>query len=166
MSIGSGPAFRKRRRIGLLALSSMALALLLVGCTGSNLGGSSSGWSPALASDVPSDTGSQIQAGRTVAASDRVLAVTNGSVFAPGQTILIGTEQLEVASVAGNNLTVVRGANRTVARNHEGGAAIYAIMSSAVVIFIGTKQGEVTALLDDGSGPPTVLWTFRPAGGR
>jgi hypothetical protein len=117
-----------------------------------------------VAGELPSDTGSQIQVGRTVAASDRVLAVTRGSVFASGQTILIGAEQLQVASVTGNNLTVVRGANGTFAQNHEGGAAIYAIGSS-VVIFVGTKQGEVVALRDDGSGTPEVVWTFPQSGG-
>jgi hypothetical protein len=93
------------------------------------------------------------------------LAVTRGSVFGSGQTILIDAEQLGVASVTGNNLTVTRGANGTVAQNHEGGAAIYAIGSSVVVIFVGTKQGEVKALQDDGSGPPKVLWTFPQSGG-
>lgn len=164
-SIWSGPASRKRRHRGLLGLCSVALALLLAGCTGSNLGGSSSGWSPAVAGELPSDTGSRIQVGRTVAASERVLAVTNGSVFGSGRTILIGAELMEVASVTGNNLTVVRGANGTVAQNHEGGAAIYAIGNSVVVIFVGTKQGEVKALQDDGSGPPNVVWTFPQSGG-
>lgn len=166
-SICSGLASRKRRHRGLLGLCSAALALLLAGCTGSNLAGPSSGWSPAGAGELPLDTGSQIQGRRTVAASDRELAVTNGSAFASRQTILIGTEQLEVASVAGNNLTVVRGVNGTVAQNHEGGAAIYAIGTGVIVIFVGTKQGEVLALQDDGSGPPEVVWTFaQPGGGR
>lgn len=154
-----------KARMGVMGLCSVALAILLAGCTGSDIEGSSSGWSPAVAGELPSDTGSQIQVGRTVAASDRVLAVTRGSVFASGQTILIGAEQLGVASVTGNNLTVVRGANGTIAQNHEGGAAIYAIGSSVVVIFVGTKQGEVKALQDDGSGPPKVLWTFPQSGG-
>lgn len=161
----SRPASRNQRYRWLLGLCSVALALFLVGCTGSNFSGSNTGWSPAAAGEIPSDTGSKIQAGRTVAASDRVLAVTNGSAFASKQTILIDTEQLEVASVVGNNLTVVRGANGTVAQNHEGGAAIYAIGSGLVIIFVGTKQGEVLALQDDGSGPPEVVWTFAQSGG-
>lgn len=164
-SIWSGPASRKRRHRGLLALCFVVLALFLAGCTGSDLSGSSSGWSPAAAGELPLDTGSKIQGGRTVSASDRVLAVTNGSAFASRQTILIGTEQMEVASVAGNSLTVARGANGTVAQNHEGGAAIYAMGSGAVVIFVGTKQGEIKALKDDGSGPPKVEWTYPQSGG-
>ncbi len=164
-SIWAGTASRKRRHRWFLCLCAVALALLSAGCTGSNIGGSSYGWSPAAASELPSDTGSQVQVGRTVAASDKVLAVTRGSVFASGQTILMGAEQLEIASVTGNNLTVVRGANGTVAQNHEGGAAIFAIAKGVVVIFVGTRQGEVKALRDDGSGAPKVVWTFPQSGG-
>lgn len=38
-----------------------------------------------------------------------------GSVFAAGQTLLAGTEQMYVLSVSGNTLTVIRGVNGTTA---------------------------------------------------
>lgn len=50
--------------------------------------------------------------------------VTSGPAFAVGQTILIGSEQMAVLSIASNTLTVTRGLNGTTAATHSSGAAI------------------------------------------
>lgn len=56
--------------------------------------------------------------------SETGIDVSSGTVFSPGHTILIGTEQMYVTSIATNTLTVVRGANGTTAATALTGAAI------------------------------------------
>lgn len=46
------------------------------------------------------------------------IAVDDGTQFETGQTIMIGTEQMLVSSISGNNLTATRGLNGTTAAAH------------------------------------------------
>lgn len=52
-------------------------------------------------------------------ASETAVDVTAGTAFSPGQTLLIGSEQMYVSSISSNTLTVVRGANGTTAATHD-----------------------------------------------
>lgn len=69
---------------------------------------------------------------RTLTATASAIATTSttsvtvsaGAEFSPGQTLLIGTEQLYVEAVASTTLTVVRGVNGTTAATHSAAAAI------------------------------------------
>ena len=46
------------------------------------------------------------------------IAVDTGTQFAIGQTIIIGTEQLLITGISGNNLTCTRALNGTTAAAH------------------------------------------------
>ena len=70
------------------------------------------------------DSGADINEGATFSASDILLTVTDGTRFAPGQTVLIDTEQLYITAISGNDLTVSRGVNGTSAATHADGADI------------------------------------------
>jgi hypothetical protein len=52
------------------------------------------------------------------------LTATNGTLLGAGQTVLIGSEQMHVQSVATNTVTVTRGANGTTAATALNGAAV------------------------------------------
>ena len=58
----------------------------------------------------------------TAAATSLTLA--SGGVLSPGRTVNIGSEQLYVTAVDGQQATVVRGVNGSRAASHEAGAAI------------------------------------------
>ena len=73
--------------------------------------------------EVFDDTGATVSPGAPFGPTDTALTVTGGG-FAPGQTIMVGSEQLYVAAVASNVLTVRRGVNGTAAAAHAGGAPI------------------------------------------
>lgn len=70
--------------------------------------------------------------GTVATASVTTLAVTNGADFEAGNTILVGTEQMYVTLVTGNNLTVVRGVNGTTAAIQNGAAISKAQYPEAV----------------------------------
>jgi hypothetical protein len=53
------------------------------------------------------------------------VAVDDGTQFQSGQTVLIGTEQMLVTSISGNNLTVARALNGTSAAAHADNSDIY-----------------------------------------
>ena len=74
--------------------------------------------------DVTEDSGAGIEQGSPVSPSDTVLKASDGSKLAAGQTLLLGSEQVYVTAVDGNDLTVQRGVNGTVAAAHAGGAGI------------------------------------------
>lgn len=61
----------------------------------------------------------------TAAAKDNLLAVTDGSKFAPYETLLLDSERMQIVDIAGNNLTVRRAWDGTVLAAHTS-AAIYA----------------------------------------
>ena len=70
------------------------------------------------------DSGADINEGATFSASDTLLTVTDGTRFAPGQTVLIDAEQLYITAISANDLTVSRGVNGTTAATHADGADI------------------------------------------
>ena len=94
--------------------------------------------------------------------SDSTLTVTFGSEFSVGQTLVIDNEHLAVTSIAGNDLGVVRGANGTTAQPHADRSPVFILSEEVLTIYVVTKQGEIQALMDDGFGPPSTKWTFRP----
>ena len=79
-----------------------------------------------------SDTGATLAAG--LGETDATLTVSDGAPFAPGQTLLVGDEQLTVTAVAETTLTVERGVNGTAAAVHAAGAAIGSYIYPAPVV--------------------------------
>ena len=146
-----------------MALCAAVFMLLLAGCTGGQrLSGDSNGWSPASVSGAVQLSQASISEGFTFTESDATLTVTQGARFSVGQTLVIESEHLAVISIAGNDLGVVRGANGTTPQPHGDGAPVFVLSEEAVTIYVGTQQGDLKALKDDGFGPPSTKWTFRP----
>lgn len=56
--------------------------------------------------------------------SETGVDVSSGTVFSPGMTILVESEQMYVSSISTNTLTVVRAVNGTTAASHSTSAAI------------------------------------------
>jgi len=52
------------------------------------------------------------------------VAVTSGAVFSPGNTIIVGSEQMYIRSISTNNLTVIRGVNGTTAATHSDASTV------------------------------------------
>ncbi len=78
----------------------------IAGLWGHGDGEGSSPWQPSGATITVADAASP-----TLTASD-------GTRFAVGQTVLVGTEQCYLTAIAGNNLTAERGVNGTTAAAH------------------------------------------------
>ncbi len=70
------------------------------------------------------DSGADIDEGAQYSAADTTLTVTDGTKFATGQTIRIESEQLHIAAISVNDLTVERGVNGTTAATHDDGTDI------------------------------------------
>ena len=73
---------------------------------------------------IDSATTSTINEGATYAAADVTLTLTDATGFLEGSFIRIGNEILSVTTVAGNDLTVVRGQYGTSAVDHNDGSAV------------------------------------------
>jgi hypothetical protein len=58
---------------------------------------------------------------------DTLLAVTDGTAFAVDETILVDSERMLIADIAGNNLIVERAYDGTVLADHLSGVDIYAL---------------------------------------
>lgn len=147
-----------------VGLAALVPVLFLSACTGERLEGTSRGWSPAAASSQVSVSRAVISEGRPFSESDTTLTVSSTSGISTGQTILLGTEQLLVDAVRGNDLSVIRGAHGTEAQPHADGAPVSVLTDDMITIYVATKQGNFTALEDDGFGPPVEKWAFRPLG--
>ena len=147
-----------------IALGLAVLLVALAGCTAGRLEGDSKGWSPAAVSSQAQISRTVIAEGLLFSESDNTLTVANSTIFTTGQIILLGSEQLVVTGVVGNNLNVVRGANGTLPQAHPDGAAVSILTEDVVTVYVGTRQGEIKALEDDGLGSPETKWTFRPLG--
>ena len=145
-----------------MVLCAAVFMVLLAGCTGQRLSGDSNGWSPASVSGAVQISQASISEGFTFTESDSTLTVTAGARFSVGQTLVIESEHLAVISISGNDLGVVRGANGTTPQPHSDGTPVFILSEDVVTIYVGTKQGELKALKDDGFGPPSTKWTFRP----
>jgi hypothetical protein len=137
----------------------LGMFMLALGCTGSQLGGTSKGWSAAAVSEIYQNTGSRVDERGTFLASDTTLTVTDSRPFQVQQTLHIDNEQLKVQLIRGNNLEVERGVNGTRPGDHADGSDLRVV---ATVVYVATNQGEIKALSDGGSGPPSTNWTFNP----
>jgi hypothetical protein len=147
-----------------MAFCAAILIVALAGCTGQGLSGDSNGWSPASVSGAVQVSQANISEGFPFTESDSTLTVSFPGEFSVGQTIVIDNEHLAVTSKAGNDLGVVRGTNGTTAQPHRDGTPVFILSEEALTIYVGTKQGEIKALTDDGFGPPSTKWIFRPLG--
>ena len=146
---------------GWISLVWLAVGLLLLGCTPGDLSQASTGWSPVAAAPIPQATGSLISEGTTFSPEDNLLSVTDPNPFVVGHVLEIGGELMEVTSISLRELGVARGINGTTPRAHADGSEIM-LLAGDVAIYIGTKQGTVKSLRDDGSGLPSVEWTSSP----
>ena len=144
-----------------LGMYAAVIALLFTGCTGQELSGGSNGWSPASVSGAVQVSQASIAESFGFSESDSTLTVSGGG-FSVGQTLVVESEHLAVTSVVGNNLSVIRGTNGTTPQPHAVGTPVFILSEDVVTIYVGTKQGELKALRDDGFGPPSTKWTFRP----
>jgi hypothetical protein len=72
-------------------------------------------------------------------ASATTLTATNGALWSPGMTVLIGSEQMHVQSVSGNTITVTRGVNGTTAAT--------ALISAAVQAYTYPVANEAALLM-------------------
>ena len=149
---------------GLLALLLVLIALALTGCTSGRLRGDSNGWSPVAAVSLPTDTGGRLNETAPLSPLDNTLIVTNRLIFQLGQIIQIDNEQLLITSIRDDELTVDRGVNGTRAESHPSQSVIYSV-GELFVVFVTTKQGEIEAMVDDGSEAPTEAdASYIPAG--
>jgi hypothetical protein len=78
------------------------------------------------------------------------MAVTAGTDFAIGQTIMAGSEQMLVTGISSNTLTISRGLNGTTAATHATSTAVSILRWPAAV--------ERAALLN-----AARIWTRAPA---
>ena len=78
------------------------------------------------------DTGQNIGADIAALTSADVVAVTTGSAYFLGETIVVGSERMTITSIAGNTLIVERAAQGSTLAAHVSGADIYAPRSLTV----------------------------------
>ena len=72
-----------------------------------------------------------------------------------------------LASISGGDLwsrsmCTNPGVNGTTPQSHAHGAPVSALTDDVITIYVASKQGDLTALEDDGFGPPVTKWSFRP----
>ena len=107
------------------------------------------------------NTGGNLNEGATLSALDDALTVTNPRDFSPGQILLLDQEQIRVVGIEDGDLMVERGVNDTRPRTHPDRIPIFTL-GDLTTIFIGTKEGQVKALVDDGAGAPSLQWSYQP----
>lgn len=90
-------------------------SVLLVGTERMDVGGRSY-------IDTTADTTADLTASR----AGRSVAVTNGTLFAEGEQIMIDTERMVIDSIAGNVLAVDRAVDGSALAAHASGASVYA----------------------------------------
>lgn len=74
--------------------------------------------------EVTEDTGAVIAQGSGMASTDTTVTVDGEHALSPGHTLAVGEEQMYVTSVAGQEITVARGVNGTLAADHEDGTSV------------------------------------------
>jgi len=155
----------KTRRVksGLLLLLLVFLALAVTGCTAGKLRGDSNGWSPIAAVPLPIDSGSSVNERGNISPLDNTLTVSNPLVFKIDQVIKIEQEQIRITAIRDNELVVERGINGTKSVSHPGQSVILTLGKQFVIV-VTTKQGEIQAMVDDGSEAPEVDDSFSPPG--
>lgn len=72
-------------------------------------------------------TGQLVQSAMTALMSDTIVDVTDGTLFAVGETVLIDAERMRIDDIAGNNLIVTRAWDGTVLAAHAGTTAVFAL---------------------------------------
>jgi hypothetical protein len=77
-------------------------------------------------------TSQTLQTPLTALVSNNIVAVTTGSSYTIGETILLDSEQMQIVDIAANNLIVKRAFNGTVLATHTG-STIFAPRSYTVV---------------------------------
>ncbi|PKB73677.1 MAG: hypothetical protein BZY75_00690 [SAR202 cluster bacterium Io17-Chloro-G7] len=138
------------------------IVLAATGCT-AGLRSDSNGWSPVSALSLPSDSGIRLVETSRLSPLDNTLSVTNGFAFELGQVIQIEQELMLVTLTRDDELVVERGVNGTRPVSHPGQLPILSV-GQQFVVFVTTKQGEIQAMVDDGSSAPEVDASFIPAG--
>ena len=156
-----GPPAWRRATMALACMFMLSAALFLLGCTPGNLSESSTGWSPIAAAPIPATTGSLVDEGGTFSPLDNLLTVTDPNPFVVGHVLQIGAEQMRITAITFRDLGVARGANGTLPAAHPDRSEVL-LLAGDLAIYIGTKQGSVKGLRDDGSGLPAVEWTYSP----
>jgi hypothetical protein len=86
----------------------------------------------------------------SMGASDTTAAVSDGTDFAVGQTVMVDIEQMLVSAISSNTLTVSRGLNGTTATTHSSAAVVNILRWPAAV--------ERAALMN-----AARIWTRAPA---
>lgn len=79
-----------------------------------------------------SDTGQNLQSNMDDVRSDRIVDVTDGTAFAVGETLLLGSERMRITDIAGNNLVVDRAWDGTVLADHTAPEDVYALRTFTV----------------------------------
>ena len=145
-----------------MALLLVLFLVALTGCTAGNLRGGSNGWSPVSAVALPIDSGSSLNEIGDVSPLDNTLTVTNSLAFVLDQVIQIEDEQMLITAIRSDELIVDRGVNGTRAAAHPGRSAILTV-GEQFIVFVITKQGEILAMVDDGSEAPEVDASYSPS---
>lgn len=73
------------------------------------------------------DTTQNLQSTMDSSKSDTIVAVTDGTTFAPDEIIMIDAERMRIVDIAGNNLVVERAFDGTVLSAHSLNADIYSM---------------------------------------
>lgn len=77
-------------------------------------------------------TGQALGADADASFASNLLSVSDGTAFAIDETLLIGSERMQVVDIAGNSLIVKRAAEATVLAAHLTGATIYGLTGITV----------------------------------
>lgn len=72
-------------------------------------------------------TGQLVQSAMTASMADTIVDVTDGTLFAVNETILIDSERMRIDDIAGNNLIVRRAWDGSVLATHAGTTAVFAL---------------------------------------
>jgi hypothetical protein len=97
-------------------------------------------------------TGQTLQSDLDALDNDVTVAVTTGSSFTAGETILLGSERMLIVDIAGNNLTVRRAWDGSILAAHSGDT-IYAYRTLTV-----TRGALGTTAATHDSGASVVRW--------
>lgn len=101
------------------------------------------------------DTADDLQSSVTASKASDAIAVTDGTAFATGETILIGTERMLIVDIVSNTLAVDRAVDGTTLAAHSSSASIYAARTLTVVR---AALGTTAAAHSDGAD----VWRHLP----
>lgn len=93
-----------------------------------------------------SDTAQNLQSTMTAQKSDTIVDVTDGTAFAIDEVILLGSERMRIADIAGNNLIVERAYDGTALTAHSAAEDVYAARTfTAIRGALGSTAASHTA---------------------